>query len=57
MSTHNIGFYGELTKISFNYHLIPTFFALSKFGLTASSLVKYRSWLESWNFVIMYAKK
>ena len=24
MSTHNIGFYGELTKLSFNYHQISS---------------------------------
>ena len=28
MSTHNIDFYEDLTKFSFNYHQIPTLFLL-----------------------------
>ena len=28
MSTHNIGFYGDLTKLSLNYHQIRTLFLL-----------------------------
>ena len=34
MSTHNIGFYEDLTKLSVNYHQIRTLFLLlSKSGL------------------------
>ena len=67
MSTYKLCLYGELKKLSFNYHLIPTLIRLlhstfetrcEKTGLrgfrpgpTRTRLYSHRRWLEASNFL------
>ena len=53
MSTHNIGFYEDLTKISFNYHQISSNTHLISSGVTDLRYLKLFTSSSLWLFILV----